>query len=151
MSDSHRNTLEAILYLFNDIINHEHLNKMSVHNMATIMAPNLFPILTDKKRTKQLEAIKEMESVMGRAKDSFYVTRMLILNSLVLFHVNTSKSVDSLLTPVHHCSLGAAVSHQTTPTEDQMSANLLTVFQSQSMTTIAKNILIYQLLFDVLM
>ena len=88
MSDSHRNTLESILYLFNDITNHEHLNKMTVHNMATIMAPNLFPILTEKKRPKQSEAIKEMESVMGRARDSLYVTKMLIFNHLVLFHVN---------------------------------------------------------------
>ncbi|CAG2111722.1 unnamed protein product [Medioppia subpectinata] len=87
INDSHRNTLEAILYLFNDIANHEQLNKMTVNNIATIMAPNLFPDLALKKRSKQMEGMKEMESIMERAKDSFYITKTLIFNHLVLFHV----------------------------------------------------------------
>jgi len=86
MNESHRNALEAILSLLNDIITHQHLNKMTVHNIATIMAPNLFPNLVQKKVAKAAQH-KEMELMLDRAKDSFILTKMLITYQLVLFHV----------------------------------------------------------------
>ncbi len=86
LSDAHRNSLEAILILLKDIVMHENLNKMSVHNIATIMAPNLFPNLVQKKVTKGGEQ-KEMALILERAKDSFLLTKMLINNQSVIFHV----------------------------------------------------------------
>ncbi|CAG2180054.1 unnamed protein product, partial [Oppiella nova] len=78
---------QDLLEAFILVPNHENLNKMTVHNIATIMAPNLFPVLAQKKRTKQMEGLKEMETIMERAKDSFYITKTLVYNHLVLFHV----------------------------------------------------------------
>jgi len=86
MSDDHRNTLEAILSLLNDIITHEHLNKMTVHNIATIIAPNLFPNLVDKKLAKTNQH-HQMTFILDRAQHSFVLTKMLITYQLVLFHV----------------------------------------------------------------
>lgn len=40
---AHRETLRALLDLCARVIEHEDVNKMSLFNVATIMAPNLFP------------------------------------------------------------------------------------------------------------
>lgn len=43
LPDENRNTLRAILNFLKNIISLQSLNKMSLQNVATIIAPSLFP------------------------------------------------------------------------------------------------------------
>ncbi|XP_039495438.1 rho GTPase-activating protein conundrum isoform X3 [Drosophila santomea] len=85
-----RNTLRSLLSFFNYIINLKDINKMNVHNVATIIAPSLFPPRyihpTDK------NSISEQVTM---AAQCCHLTNILILRGESLFQVPNNLIMES--------------------------------------------------------
>ncbi|KAF7991346.1 hypothetical protein HCN44_002908 [Aphidius gifuensis] len=78
----HRCTLKVLLEFFNLIINHQNLNKMSIHNVAMIAAPSLFPprYIHPFDRT-------DLTAQVNMAAVCCQVTQAMIINVDKLWHV----------------------------------------------------------------
>lgn len=74
----HRCTLKEILNLLKDVSKNKELNKMSLSNIALIIAPTLFSCpITNEKKDKQI----------ARTKNSCEVTKLIINYCEILFNV----------------------------------------------------------------
>ena len=94
LNEAHRNSLEEFISLVKDIVANEDKNKMTIHNIATVIAPNLFPNLKSvKKKTSKAQEQREMLLMLDRAQHSIIVTKMLICNLQVLFQVKTNSDI----------------------------------------------------------
>ena len=94
LSEAHRNSLEEFISLVKDIVANEDKNKMTIHNIATVIAPNLFPNLKCfKKKTSKAQEQREMLLMLDRAQHSIIVTKMFICNLQVLFQVKSNSDI----------------------------------------------------------
>lgn len=98
LNEAHRNSLEEFIALLKDIVANEDKNKMTIHNIATVIAPNLFPNLKSvKKKMSKGQEQKEMSLMLDRAQHSIIVTKMFIYNLQVLFQVKTNSDISIIL------------------------------------------------------
>lgn len=85
-----RNTLRSLLSFFNIIINLKDINKMNVHNVATIMAPSMFP-----PRYIHPSDNNSIAEQVRMAAQCCRLTNILILRGEKLFQVPNNLIVES--------------------------------------------------------
>ncbi|KAM9775380.1 rho GTPase-activating protein 18-like isoform 3-T3 [Syngnathus typhle] len=78
LPEAHRETLKALLVFLHQVVSHQEQNRMSLWNVATVMAPNLFT--THRRGSKERDGLEE---VVGGT----HLVRLMIMHQELLWTV----------------------------------------------------------------
>lgn len=88
LPDVHRDVLECILTFLEKIISYEHINSMNLHNVAMIVAPNLFLPKAKKGLSHGSDDRMNIEGEVQFARLTCQVTKLLIKYFRILWTVS---------------------------------------------------------------
>ncbi|XP_037136351.1 rho GTPase-activating protein 18-like isoform X2 [Syngnathus acus] len=78
LPEAHRETLKALLVFLHQVVSHQEQNRMSLWNVATVMAPNLFT--THRRGSKERDGLEE-------AVGGTHLVRLMIMHQELLWTV----------------------------------------------------------------